>query len=309
MGSAHPDEVAIVSPWAAVLRMGGRIARIYARTMRGDDAISLAKRVNLQLGCTALALPAGGHVTVFYTGPTLEVRGGEALAPAAFALLNVAAVVLGSVYERRREIFTLASIGLNPTHIFLVFLSEAVLLGFTGGALGLLSSYALLRAFQVAGLAVPVDVKAGLGDALLVVSASTAASVAAAVVPALKASTYATPSLRRRWRLEAVRVGEEWVVEMPARIPADKAHLFVDYVAERFSEERGIEVYVDGVSARKLDGGFEVRFTYNRGGNRPFRAYSRLLVEPRGEFYAVKLATRPVSVYARFTQLRATCTR
>ena len=68
-------------------------------------------------------------------------------------------VVLASVYERRREIFTLASVGLNPTHIFMVFLSEAFLLGFVGGSLGYILSFGILKLMQVAGIVVPVDVK------------------------------------------------------------------------------------------------------------------------------------------------------
>ncbi|RLE99821.1 MAG: hypothetical protein DRJ57_01835 [Thermoprotei archaeon] len=217
-------------------------------------------------------------------------------------------VVLASVYERRREIFTLASVGLNPTHIFMVFLSEAFLLGFVGGSLGYILSFGILKLMQVAGIVVPVDVKTSTLDLLAVVGLSTLSSAVAAVIPALKASAYATPSLRRRWRLEAELVGGEWRVEIPARIPASKAPHFADFVVERLREEEyGIERAVRDIRlSKRIEGErivYEIEFTYSRGGNRPFTALSRLIVRPVSpEFYGVMLATRPQSVYMRFSQ-------
>ena len=307
LGLVHPDEMIVVSPEVAT-KLGGRVTRVYAKTRNPLDAIEVARRLSMQTGYTVVARPAGDLIRTFYVGPTVEFRGSEAFLPMTLAFLNVGTIVLASVYERRKEIFTLASVGLNPTHIFLVFLSEALLLGFVGGSLGYLTGFILFRALQVTGPRIPVDVKTGVVDMVMVVGLSTISSIVAAVVPAMKASAYATPSLRRRWRLEAERIGEDWIVEIPARIPAEKAELFADFVVERFREESGIEVAVWGVElVKRFDEGgrrlYEISFTYGRGGNRPFRAVSKLVVRPVSEeFYGVTLLTRPESVYMRFSQ-------
>jgi len=304
---ASPEELMIVSPGAA-LRLRGVISRLYARTSTAGDALELGRRLSLQLGYTAVARPAGENLRVFYVGSAVEFRGSEAFMPMLLVFLNVGMIVLASAYERRREIFTLASVGLNPTHIFLVFLSEALLLGFVGGSLGYICGFVAFRLLQAANAYVPVDLKAETWNAVLIVGLSVLAAVVAAVVPALRASAYATPSLRRKWRLEAERVGEEWVVDIPARIPADKAASFVDFVAERFREEEvGIERVITDISVERRvtpDGiTYEVSFSYGRGGNRPFKAPSRLVVKPVAPgFYGSVLYTRPISVYMRFLE-------
>ena len=307
VGLAHPDELLLL-PAGTALKLGGRVARVYARARSPVDLLNLARRLVLQAGYVVAARPAGDFLRVYFVGSRVEFRGWEALLSIALAFLNVASVVLASVYERRREIFTMASVGMNPTHIFLVFLSEAFLLGFVGGSLGYLAGVAVFRVLQLAGARVPVDVKTGVADLAAVVALSTASAVAAALAPALRASAYATPSLSRRWKLEAEVVGGEWKVVVPARVPADKALHFAEYLVERLrEEEHGIERAVTGVAlvAREEEGApvYEVRFTYSKGGGRPFNAHTRLLVKPVDrEFYGIVLLVRPLSAYPRFSQ-------
>lgn len=225
----------------------------------------------------------------------------------AFVFLNVATVVLASVYERRNEIFTLASIGLNPTHIFLIFLSEAFLLGFIGGAFGYLTSFTVFKCLQVSAAMVPVDVKSDFHSMLFIISLSTISSVIAGIMPALKASAYATPSLTRRWRLEAEVVSGVWKIEIPARVTTDKALQFTEFIVERLREEGyGIERAITDVSVHKKVEGmqiYEIKFTYSKGGGQSFTAPSRLVIKPSNqEFYSVQLLVEPRSVYLKLYQ-------
>lgn len=306
-GPAHPDEILLL-PASTALRLGGRVTRMYAKAGSPTDLQSLARRLVLQAGYVVAARPAGDFLRVYYVGSRVDFRGGEALLPIALVFFNVASVVLASVYERRKEIFTMASIGMNPTHILLVFLSEAVLLGFVGGSLGYLAGVAGFRVLQAAGARIPVDVKTRLSDLATVVLLSVLSSVAAALVPAMRASAYATPSLSRKWRLEAEVVGGEWKVEIPARVSADRMPQFAEYLAERLREEEyGIERAVTDVALTNFveEGApvYEVSFTYRKGGSRPFNARTRLLIKPVGqEFCGVTLFVKPLSVYTRFSQ-------
>ncbi len=303
----HPDEMVIAAPDTAT-RLGGFIKRIYARTGSGHELLSLAKRLSTQGGYVAVTRAANDYIRVYFPASTVEFRGSEALLPVVFVFLNVASVVLASVYERRSEIFTLASVGLNPTHIFLVFLSEALLLGFVGGALGYLASFAVFRGLQLSAAMVPVDVKSDLNSMVFVIALSAISSVAAGVLPALKASAYATPSLARRWKLEAEVVGGLWRVEIPARVTADKAPQFAEFVVERLKEEGyGIErAITDVMLHERVEGGmqiYEIAFTYGRGGSQPFTAPSRLVIRPSDQgFYNVQLLVKPHSVYQKLYQ-------
>ncbi|MEM1508495.1 MAG: FtsX-like permease family protein [Thermofilaceae archaeon] len=303
----HPDEMVIIAPEVAI-RLGGFTKRIYAKTGSDRELLNLAKRLSTQEEYIAVAKPADGYIRIYFPGFTVEFRGNEAFLPMAFVFLNIATVVLASVYERRNEIFTLASIGLNPTHIFSTFLSEAFLLGFIGGALGYLTSFTVFKGLQLSAAMVPVDVKSDFHSMLFIISLSTISSVVAGIIPSLKASAYATPSLTRRWRLEAEVASGVWKVEIPARVTEDKALQFTEFIVERLREEGyGIERVITDVSMHeKVEGGmqtYEIKFTYSKGGGQAFTAPSRLVIKPSNqEFYSVQLLVEPRSAYPKLYQ-------
>ena len=98
-------------------------------------------------------------------------------------------------------------------HVAELFVAEASIIGFIGGAFGYLlgiSGYRL--ASLIGGLQVREKVSVEWGIISVLVSGLTA--IAASLIPALRSSTLVTPSLLRRWRIE-----EE---ERPVRIRTDK---------------------------------------------------------------------------------------
>ena len=67
----------------------------------------------------------------------------------AIVLVSVMNVMLMAVYERIREIGTLAAIGTQPGKLMAIFLSEGLLLGLVGAVVGIVISYALVAALNV----------------------------------------------------------------------------------------------------------------------------------------------------------------
>jgi len=67
----------------------------------------------------------------------------------AIVLVSVMNVMLMAVYERIREIGTLAAIGTQPRKLMAIFLSEGLLLGLAGAAAGVALSYAVVAALNV----------------------------------------------------------------------------------------------------------------------------------------------------------------
>lgn len=67
----------------------------------------------------------------------------------AIVLVSVMNVMLMAVYERIREIGTLAAIGTQPRKLMAIFLSEGLLLGLAGAAAGIVLSYAVVAALNV----------------------------------------------------------------------------------------------------------------------------------------------------------------
>jgi len=66
----------------------------------------------------------------------------------AIVLVSVMNVMLMAVYERIREIGTLAAIGTQPRKLMAIFLSEGLLLGLAGAVAGVALSYAVIAALN-----------------------------------------------------------------------------------------------------------------------------------------------------------------
>lgn len=110
-------------------------------------------------------------------------------------MVSVLNVMLMAVYERIREIGTLAAIGTQPNIIMGMFIGEGLLLGLVGAAAGVLLSLALLAALQIT----PVEFSFGremitlhpelsLAEIGWVLLAAVLVSVLASLQPAWRAS-------------------------------------------------------------------------------------------------------------------------
>jgi hypothetical protein len=165
-------------------------------------------------------------------------------------ILNVAVVVLTSVHERRREVYILSSIGLDPTHITTLFIAEALIIGVIGSTIGYLFGITLYRAFPFFPAEVVVRQKFSMIWALVAMSLGVAVAVISSVAQARGASTIATPSLLRKWKIEEKpREGEPYVFPMPAKVDKEKLEFFVNYIKKRLQEdfEHGIDFSIEQV--------------------------------------------------------------
>lgn len=113
----------------------------------------------------------------------------------AIVLVSVMNVMLMAVYERIREIGTLAAIGTRPGKIMAIFLGEGLLLGLFGAIAGIAISYALVAVFHVwpinftfgRNMLALVPVLA-TGEVLLVLGLAVLVSALASLQPAWRAA-------------------------------------------------------------------------------------------------------------------------
>ncbi|MEM3390312.1 MAG: hypothetical protein QW491_13035, partial [Thermoproteota archaeon] len=150
---------------------------------------------------------------------------------------------------------------------------------------------------------IPIDAKITPLDMFSLIITASVTAIVASTVPALKAAKIATPSLLRRWRMEEKIVkGGVWTVRVPIRIPSEKSDIFVNYLYERIPQSGALELTISNVRRveKKDENGnasYLVSFTYGKGGNRPFNAYTEIEVKKNGEDYAVYVNVTPESVY------------
>jgi putative ABC transport system permease protein len=105
-------------------------------------------------------------------------------------------VMVMSVYERTREIGTLAAIGTLPGKILWMFIAEGAMLGLFGAAIGTVLSMVAVYAIQLSKYTFSFGMKEGfilmpsitLSDVLFLFLVVVAGSILGSLQPALKAS-------------------------------------------------------------------------------------------------------------------------
>ncbi len=222
------------------------LSRIAFRVQSGYGLNELIEVVVNNLYCD-LYVAEGGALRHYFVGFYYESKGAvEILFPLVMACLNVGAVMLNAVYERRREMKILTVMGSNPAHLAMLFVSEAIILGMVGGGLGYLFGLGFYRVMAVIGEGVVVREKlewwwSALGFALAVI-----ASVLSTLRPALLAVKMYTPSKVRRVKAtkeekqtrkdEILKFYQARSMTMPVKVNVRDAIFFFNLMHDRLDE-------------------------------------------------------------------------
>ncbi|MBM4164466.1 MAG: FtsX-like permease family protein [Lentisphaerae bacterium] len=122
--------------------------------------------------------------------------------------------MLGTVYERKGEIAIYNAIGLNPHHIFIFFLAEALVYGVIGAIGGYLVGQVLTLAAQSMDLVKGLNVNFSSLMVVWAILFTVGLVVASTLYPAFVATRTAVPSGVRRWSLPS-HDGEKMSVTLP----------------------------------------------------------------------------------------------
>jgi predicted lysophospholipase L1 biosynthesis ABC-type transport system permease subunit len=122
--------------------------------------------------------------------------------------------MLGSVYERTKEIGTYSAVGLAPSHISALFLAESTVYAtvgaITGYLLGQIASKLITEFHLLPGLILNYSSMSAVytcGIVVITVIVST-------IFPAIKASQMAVPDVSRRWKFPQPQ-GNNLIFELP----------------------------------------------------------------------------------------------
>jgi len=199
------------------------------------------------------------RIIYYHVGPYIETRGTiELLIPLIMVGLNVGSVMLNSIYERRKEIRTLSMLGLNPTHIGLIFVAEAVVLGMVGGSLGYIFGLGFYRIMVLLGQDLMVREKlewwwSAIGFALAMIT-----SILSSIRPAILAVSTYTPSKIRKVKRseEETQARKEEIfktyhareLSMPIKVPLNEILFFISFCLDRLGDLRsGIMEKVENI--------------------------------------------------------------
>lgn len=126
---------------------------------------------------------------------------GRLIIPLLIAATIILNTMLGSVYERKREIAVYNAVGLNPTHIALFFLAESFVYSVLGSVGGYLIGQVLSLALTRFGWVREVNLNFSSLSVAYVILFTVSVVLLSTVYPAVMATRAAVPSGRRRWSL------------------------------------------------------------------------------------------------------------
>jgi len=298
------DEIVITNLETALTLPNIAISRVYVQIRNPEDLLDLADMIALTRGYSVW-ISFQGTLYEKYVGSYLEEKG-MSLTPflTFLGILIIGSTMFRSVDERRRSIFTLSSIGLNPTHIAALFLAESIVIGFIAGGLGYLLG---VLGYRTIGLLSALEVREKVSSewSLIALLFSTLTAVLATVIPAVKASTVVTPSHLRRWRPEQEekprQEGEPWTVELPVKIRPREVDFFFAHIERRLRDlADGSVERVEKVKSHEEDSASgpakRVTFDYFTGETRrQLHTNNEITIErsPTNEYFKARLYSFP----------------
>jgi len=219
----------LIMHYEAALDANCRLNQISVKVDDQYDVNTFAGRLAVERGYWAYASSNNG-VFLYRVDKFIEAKGLQLAIPWTIVILNVIITILNSMFERKKEAGILSAIGVNPSQLGFIFVSEAAILGFIGGGMGYLMGLSIYYLMGVLGIALDISPKISAFWSFASIFLSFLSVVVGSVV-AFRFSVIFTPSMRRRWVMDGDKDGIYEPVEIPIPISISKSQLrlFVNY--------------------------------------------------------------------------------
>ncbi|RLG63213.1 hypothetical protein DRO21_06315, partial [archaeon] len=292
----------IIANYKGVFWLNLKLSRIAipANTLSEAEEIANSLAEYLDLG-VSLAYQGKSFLISQLTG--YRITGMTSIVPIAICYLIIANSMLTSIYERRREFSIFSALGLNPSHIKYLLITEAILLGLAGGGVGYLAGLSLaniiVRGKLLFGLKINITPMWATTSLVL----SMLLMILSVIYPAEKASLQVVPSLERKWRFKG-NIKKTYTGDLPSRVEAYLINDFISFVRKRIeaafppyalylrSNTRVEEIKKEGL--HRIDLIIDAEIISEISSSAEFRIICEKEIEKR--FYKLKLNIKPISI-------------
>ncbi len=250
---------AMLVPYAQCIRLGGTTRSVAIAIGSAEQTETLVaqymERLAVSLYATSPGPDGAPRVHLLSSIGSKSLDGMETLiVPILIAALIVLNTMLGSVWERVKEIHIFSSVGLSPTHVGALFLAESCVYANIGAILGYLIGQGLTKVLILTGSLGPVQTNYSSLAAVFSTVIVLATVLLSTLWPARKAAQIAVPDIERRWRLPDPE-GDRMSIRLPFTVtgrdaPASNAFLlefleaYVGYAGGDFlAEEVRLEAW------------------------------------------------------------------
>ena len=245
----------VVMPYGLLRDLGGSIQSV---AVRFESGVDIREKVRDFVSRLAVTLFAGveDSVTVYSSLAMTSFSGvGNLVVPILIAALIVLNTMMGSVYERIREIGIYSSVGLAPIHIGALFIAEACVFAILGAIAGYLLGQVVAKVLTETGLLVGLTLNYSSLSAVCSTIIVMSVVVLSTAYPARKASQLAVPDVTRRWVLPDP-AGDLWQFDFPFTISGKEIlglYVFFNDYFSSYEEESIGDFYTHGTAFTMFD--------------------------------------------------------
>ena len=195
----YSSDQMVILPFRLGLRLGATVRSIAVKPPPDVDLKQEAEGYTKRSNLTILACDGPGQDVVLYAAlSTSQISAAwQIIIPLFLGSIMVLGTMLGSVYERRGEIFVYNSVGLSPSNVASLFLAESTVYAIIGAGLGYLLGQAVSRLFQVTGWMSGLTLNYTAGSTILVTVLTMLIVLLSTIFPARQAYHAATPDTEK----------------------------------------------------------------------------------------------------------------
>jgi len=196
-----PGDLTLIIPYRILLAAGGKLESV---AVHARPNVNIEARADELVDRFGLTLFSGGKDGTFLynASDTLSYSGVPNIAiPLVISIFIVLNTMIGSVYERKREIGIYTSVGLAPSHVAFLFVAEAMAFAVLSVVLGYLlaqtTAYLFAGTSLWSGITVNYSSTAGVAAMVLVIMVV----LVSVIYPSRVAAQIAIPDVNRAWTL------------------------------------------------------------------------------------------------------------
>jgi hypothetical protein len=243
-----PANGVLFVPHDFLMDNGGTLRSVAAVARRGDlRGLNLEKFLQNALRRWAVILFAGinGRAYLYSSMGSQSLSGlTELIIPLIIGALIILNTMLGSVYERIKEISVYSSIGLSPLHTASLFIAEAAVYATVGSIAGYLIGQILSKIITTFNLLPGLTLNYSAMSAVIAIMLIIVVVFLSALYPAWQAMRLAVPDIGAAWQIGSPE-GDTWAFRLPFQVHQDLSLALVTFLRNYFAlhSEQAIGVF------------------------------------------------------------------
>jgi len=232
-------DLSVIVPYRFLLAAGGHLKGVAVHPLNPDTIQATARDLLDRFGLSLFSGESDGTY-LYHASDSMSYSGvPNIVIPLIISIFIVLNTMIGSVYERKREIGIYTSVGLAPSHVSFLFIAEAMAFAVLSVVFGYLLAQITAKLFAEtslwAGITVNYSSMSGVAAMILVIGVV----LISVIYPSKVAGEIAMPDVNRSWALPPAR-GNELNMTLPFLMTYQEHRSIGGFLFEYFDGHRDI---------------------------------------------------------------------